>query len=277
MRKTILTLLAAVPVFTALVLTTGAGVAQAEIAWETKLRKAHDRASQEGKLLLLHFTRDNCVYCDKLEEGAFTTDTVSSAVAANFVPVKVNVSDSRGNKKLGEMFKVDRFPMDVVVTTDGKALVHSVSPQDPQLYVAMLNKTLTNPTPLQRPGTPERRPATTNRSGTCNSLAGTSCSCSSSTGTRTANQRSPKQQLGDCQPQTPNQRVAANTVSNRSGEMSLSMPVQSSVAKPSIAPPSIAPPSVIPPAAPSRKSPLAGRSQPQAHRNSRWTAFVPSP
>ena len=33
----------------------GAGSANAEIAWESKLRDAHVKAKQEGKLMLLHF------------------------------------------------------------------------------------------------------------------------------------------------------------------------------------------------------------------------------
>lgn len=119
-----------------------ANQAQAEIAWESSLRKAHSRASQEDKLILLHFIRDNCVYCDKLEAGAFQSAEVGSAISKNFVPLKINVSDSKGNKKLAEMFKVDRFPMDVVVTTDGAALAHGVSPQQPGRYADMLVKTL---------------------------------------------------------------------------------------------------------------------------------------
>ena len=122
-------------------------VAQAEIAWESSLRKAHSRASQEDKLILLHFIRDNCVYCDKLEAGAFQTDEVETAISKNFVPLKINVSDSKGNKKLAEMFKVDRFPMDVVVTTDGAALAHGVSPQQPARYTDMLARTLSTGTP----------------------------------------------------------------------------------------------------------------------------------
>ncbi|KAA1259563.1 Thiol:disulfide interchange protein DsbD [Rubripirellula obstinata] len=127
---------------TAVLLCGTANLAQAEIAWESSLRKAHSRASQENKLILLHFIRDNCVYCDKLEAGAFQAPEVEGAISKNFVPLKINVSDSKGNKKLAEMFKVDRFPMDVVVTTDGAALAHGVSPQQPARYAGMLASTL---------------------------------------------------------------------------------------------------------------------------------------
>ena len=142
MRTAILTLLT-----TAALLGGTTQQSQAEIAWESSLRKAHTRASSENKLILLHFVRDNCVYCDKLEEGAFKSAEVNEAVGKNFVPLKINVSESKGNKKLAEMFKVDRFPMDVVVTTEGEALAHGVSPQEPQRYVGMLARTLPAVTP----------------------------------------------------------------------------------------------------------------------------------
>lgn len=116
--------------------------ARAEIAWETSLRKAHTRATEEGKLLLVHVIRDNCVYCDKLEAGAFTDSTLNEAVAESFVPLKINVSDSKTNAKLGQKLKVDRYPMDVVMTTDGTVLSHGVSPQAPVKYVAMLSASL---------------------------------------------------------------------------------------------------------------------------------------
>ncbi|MEM6690336.1 MAG: thioredoxin fold domain-containing protein [Planctomycetota bacterium] len=116
--------------------------ARAEIAWESSLRKAHTRATDESKLLLVHVIRDNCVYCDKLEAGAFADSNLNQAVAENFVPLKINVSDSKTNAKLGQKLKVDRYPMDVVMTTDGTVLSHGVSPQAPGKYVAMLTASL---------------------------------------------------------------------------------------------------------------------------------------
>ncbi|TWT50294.1 Thiol:disulfide interchange protein DsbD [Rubripirellula amarantea] len=239
MRKTFLSLLT-----TATVFLTGAGYAQAEIAWESSLRKAHDKASSEGKLLLLHFTRDNCVYCDKLEEGAFKTDTVSQAVAANFVPMKVNVSDSAGNKKLGEMFKVDRFPMDVVVTTDGKALVHTISPQDPNQYVAMLAKTLPTQAPVQQSAPQTQIAKAPAPQYTAPQQTSPQTAPAGPTGGDTWALPNPTAGAG----------VAASTVSSRSNGMSLSMPSQAPASA------SIAPPVAAATKAPSQKVSRSSKS-----------------
>ncbi|MCA9136987.1 MAG: DUF255 domain-containing protein [Planctomycetales bacterium] len=119
----------------------GAQSASAQIAWEGKLRDAHTKAKQQGKLMLLHFYTDNCIYCDRLEAGAFRSAAVSQSINDNFVPVKVH---GIKNESLAKMFKVTKYPTDVIVTTDGKALSHSVSPQQPDRYIAMLTDAQVN-------------------------------------------------------------------------------------------------------------------------------------
>ncbi len=138
--------------------------ADAEIPWQSNLRTAHAKAEAEGKLLLLHFYSDNCVYCDRLEAGAFQAPQVGQAIVQNFVPVKIHANSA---PELTKMFNVTKFPTDVVVNTDGTKLVHQVSPQDPTKYVAMLTETVPSfdskteaiavatPQPLAAPAAPE--------------------------------------------------------------------------------------------------------------------------
>jgi YHS domain-containing protein len=114
---------------------TGTQQASAEISWQTQLKTAHAQAQAEGKLLLLHFYDDNCVWCDRLESGAFQTSEVATAIQQNYVPVKIHAGK---NPSIASTFKVTRYPTDVIVTTQGQALSHMVSPQDAGRYVAML-------------------------------------------------------------------------------------------------------------------------------------------
>ena len=136
-----------------------AGTAHADIAWQKNLRAAHSQAQAEGKLLLLHFYSDNCAWCERLEQGSFKDKGVDATIAKDFVPVKVHANSS---PRLVSMFKVTKFPTDIVVSTDGKTLSHSVSPQEPQRYVAMLAKAIPNTkvassTPVQ--SAPENTPS----------------------------------------------------------------------------------------------------------------------
>ncbi len=113
--------------------------AMAEIHWQENLRSAHAQAQAEGKLLLLHFYSDNCVWCERLEAGSFQAPQVAEAVSKNFIPVKIHANT---NPKLTKMFKVTKFPTDVIVATSGKTLSHSVSPQKSDNYVAMLTNAI---------------------------------------------------------------------------------------------------------------------------------------
>ncbi len=110
-------------------------VAQAEISWESDLRTAHQKAVAENKLLLLHFYSDNCIWCDRLEAGAFKQGNVDQAIGRDYIALKVHAKKSG---KLASLFKVSKFPTDVIVTTEGQTLAHRVSPQQPERYVAML-------------------------------------------------------------------------------------------------------------------------------------------
>lgn len=120
------------PLFAALVF---CQQARAEIRWETSLRAAHAKAQSEGKLLLLHFYTDQCVWCDRLEAGALSAPEVATAIEENYVPVKIHGGQ---NPSVAQTFRVQGYPTDVIVTTDGTALSHTVSPQATDKYVAML-------------------------------------------------------------------------------------------------------------------------------------------
>lgn len=110
---------------------------RAEIPWNSDLKVAHQQAQAEGKLLLVHFESDNCVWCDRLEAGAFQSPDVAAVIHQAYVPVKINASK---NKKLAEYFKVNRFPTDVVVDSSGAVHAHNVSPQAPLQYITMLQE-----------------------------------------------------------------------------------------------------------------------------------------
>lgn len=107
----------------------------AEINWQTNLRAAQAQAQAGDKLMLLHFYSEDCTWCDRLEAGAFQNPQVNQAIDATYVPVKIN---GNKNQKLVEMFKITKFPTDVIVTSTGQTLSHSVSPQQPSRYVSML-------------------------------------------------------------------------------------------------------------------------------------------
>jgi protein disulfide-isomerase len=118
------------------------------IQWESDLRAAHTRAQQENKHLLLHFYSDNCVWCDRLEAGAFKSPQVIDSINQNYVALKIHAGQ---NPSLAKTFRVSSFPTDVIVTTAGTALAHGTSPQAADRYVAMLAQHLPQQPATQTP------------------------------------------------------------------------------------------------------------------------------
>ncbi len=125
------------PTLAVLTLALISSVGRAEIHWESSLKVAHAQAQLEGKLLLLHFYNDNCVWCDRLEAGAFQQPEVAEAIHRDYVPVKIHAGQ---NPTVAKTFRVAGYPTDVIVTTAGTALAHGTSPQAAEKYIAMLSR-----------------------------------------------------------------------------------------------------------------------------------------
>ncbi|GIW93633.1 MAG: hypothetical protein KatS3mg110_1674 [Pirellulaceae bacterium] len=112
------------------------GVAHAT-AWRDSLEQAQREASQTGRLLLLHFWSEQCGPCMRLESRVLSQPACQRALQTNYVPVKINVLQ---HPELAQQFQVDRIPMDIILTPDGRQLHRSISPSDLNRYVGMLDQ-----------------------------------------------------------------------------------------------------------------------------------------
>jgi protein disulfide-isomerase len=113
--------------------------AMADIAWQTDLQAAHKLSQNSGKLMLVHFYSDNCVWCDRLEAGAFGNPQVSDAINREFIPVKIHAGKQAS---VANHFGVTQWPTDVIVDATGLVHGRSVSPQAPAEYVQMLTASI---------------------------------------------------------------------------------------------------------------------------------------
>jgi len=60
------------------------------VPWETSLSQAKAKAAAENKLVLVDFYTDWCKWCKKLDAETFASPAVAEAIAASFVPVRLN-------------------------------------------------------------------------------------------------------------------------------------------------------------------------------------------
>lgn len=127
--------------------TSGSALALDDIQWAEDLDQARLAASQQNKLLLIHFWTPDCGPCKVVDKKVFPTPIVAQAVNQHYIPLKVNAYQ---NAELRNHFGVRQWPTDIVATVDGKALHRMVTPQDPSRYVSKLMQVASQHSPASR-------------------------------------------------------------------------------------------------------------------------------
>ena len=107
-----------------------------QIPWTANFQQACEQASQQRRLVLLHFYADQCEPCERVEQNVFSRPEVADAIARNYVPVKVHAGQ---NSELARRYQVTRFPTDIAVTPSGLEIHRSTSPQLAEHYVELCN------------------------------------------------------------------------------------------------------------------------------------------
>ncbi len=96
--------------------------AQEGVRWHTDLNEARREAQESGKLILLHFWDTWCGPCKKMDESTFQDPQVAQAMHANYVPVKMQISQ---HKELAEKIAITNIPCDLFVTVEGRVVART--------------------------------------------------------------------------------------------------------------------------------------------------------
>jgi thiol-disulfide isomerase/thioredoxin len=123
------------------VLATSNLLAQDRVQWLSDVDEARQVAAQTSRLVLVHFYTDWCEPCHHLERSVFNQPEFIRALNLNYVPVKLN---AERHEQMANLMGADRFPTDVVISPDGKQIYRTVSPQDVNQYISMLDQISAN-------------------------------------------------------------------------------------------------------------------------------------
>ena len=90
----------------------------AHLDWEESWDSAFNRAKAEGKLVLVSFEAEWCVWCKKLESTTYRDTVVMSLIAGSLVPLTLDVDNS--GRELSDEHGVESLPTVLVFSPNGE-------------------------------------------------------------------------------------------------------------------------------------------------------------
>lgn len=92
-----------------------------EITWADSYASARQHADRSGKRMILYFTGTWCVPCRIMKRQVWADEQVRAVVNSQFVPVAIDVDDSK-NAGVLTHYKIGGPPVTIVCDAQGNAL-----------------------------------------------------------------------------------------------------------------------------------------------------------
>ena len=89
------------------------------LQWERDLGAALGKASSQGKIVMVDFYTDWCLWCKKLDQSTFTDTEVRRALAA-VIPVKLNAE--KDGRREAEYFNIEDYPTIIFLDAQGREI-----------------------------------------------------------------------------------------------------------------------------------------------------------
>lgn len=106
------------------------------LVWQTNLEAARKQASQENRLLLVHFGAPWCQPCKRMEK-IFEKPGFGRELASKYVAVRLNKDHFPSTAK---QLNVEKIPADIVLTADGHIVERMVGARSADQYVSLLSR-----------------------------------------------------------------------------------------------------------------------------------------
>jgi thioredoxin-related protein len=107
------------------------------VKWETDLHKAHEKAVETNKPMLLVFGAEWCHYCKKLEQTTLTNAELAKYINTNFIPVHIDADEQ---EKVAEILEVKGLPCSIVLSPDADLLGRITGFKQPSAFYEELAK-----------------------------------------------------------------------------------------------------------------------------------------
>lgn len=137
-RRTALTTLRVIVMFSTAVLTTAARAE--EMKWLTSAEKAASEAEKTGKPILIYVSKNNCFYCDKMQQDVWCHPTATRRILRDFIPLKLSLER---NPAAVRALKVKGYPTTVLFSSKRSFLGSLPGYKQPTEYLTALDQART--------------------------------------------------------------------------------------------------------------------------------------
>ncbi len=109
--------------------------AQDFVQWRYDLEQAKKIASDEDKLVLMHFTATWCAPCKELERFVFANPIAIRKISDQVVPLKIDVDI---HTQIASEYEIRSVPTDIIMTPAGHVILKRESPRSTDRFIEMI-------------------------------------------------------------------------------------------------------------------------------------------
>src|SRR5262249_51846863 len=103
----------------------------APIRWHADYDAARKEAKERKLPLFIFFKTNPSFWTQRFEKGTLESSDVAELLNEHYVPLRLDpTGDNEAHQRVGEMFKIDRFPTTVITDHEGQVLRRIVGRYD---------------------------------------------------------------------------------------------------------------------------------------------------
>jgi thioredoxin-like negative regulator of GroEL len=116
----------------------GPAAGHSPIHWEHRLEDALKKARSSNKPVLIDFWAEWCGWCHRLDETTYSDPDVVKAIAADFIPVKIDTEAGKRSSEIAYKYNVQSLPTIAFVSPTGRPIDRLATYQGPGPFLQTL-------------------------------------------------------------------------------------------------------------------------------------------
>jgi thioredoxin-related protein len=116
----------------------GPAASHGQVRWEHRLEDALKKARASNKPVLIDFWAEWCGWCHRLDQTTYADPGVAKAIAADFVPVKIDTEAGKRSTEIAYKYNVQSLPTVAFISPGGRPIDRLSTYQGPGPFLHTL-------------------------------------------------------------------------------------------------------------------------------------------